>query len=169
VSGNKVLVAGVGNIFLGDDGFGVEVAQRLAGQPMPAGVKVTDFGIRGMHLAYELLDGYDAVVLVDAVGNGDPPGTLTVLEPEYDAEMSSDEGRVGVLNAHGMEPAAVLGLLSSLGGEVGRVVVVGCEAGTFEEQIGLSPAVEGAVDQAVQIVKELVAEMATQGKENATS
>jgi hydrogenase maturation protease len=169
VSGPKVLVAGVGNIFLGDDGFGVEVAQRLAGEPMPEGVKVSDFGIRGIHLAYELLDGYDAVVLIDAVGHGDPPGTLSVLEHEFDADATADEGRVGVLNAHGMEPDAVLGLLSSLGGEVGRVVVVGCEAETLDEQIGLSPPVQGAIEEAVRTVKDLVAEMAAQRKEEVSS
>ena len=82
MSAPRVLVAGIGNIFFGDDAFGVEVAQRLAGRPMPEGVKVVDFGIRGVHLAYELLDGYDALVLVDALPMGEPPGTVAVIEPE---------------------------------------------------------------------------------------
>ena len=163
----KVLVAGVGNIFLGDDGFGSEVARRLAAQPLPAGVKVEDYGIRGVHLAYELLDGYDGVVLVDAVGNGDPPGTITVFEPELDRDAVPDKSGVGVMNAHGMQPDAVLNMLASLGGEIGRVVVVGCEAETFDERIGLSPAVERMVDDAVAVAREMALEMVGSSEEEA--
>ena len=113
-----VLVAGVGNIFLRDDGFGVEVASRLATRPMPEGVRVVDFGIRGLHLAYELLDGYDALVLVDAMPMGEPPGTVAVVEPDIDVTGSD----VVAVDAHGMDPATVLATLSGLGGSVGRVL-----------------------------------------------
>jgi hydrogenase maturation protease len=146
----RVLVAGIGNIFLSDDGFGVEVANRLAGLPVPEGVKVADFGIRGVHLAYELLDGYDAVILVDALPTGDPPGTVCVFEPE------TDDDRPGVLDAHGLDPAAVLSMLSKLGGQVGRTLVVGCQPATLDEGIGLSEPVAAAVDEAVHAVMMLL-------------
>ena len=112
-----MLVAGIGNIFLGDDGFGVEVAQRLADRPMPEGVQVADFGIRGVHLAYELLDGYDALVLVDAVPMGEPPGTVAVIEPELDAVVHDETAPADRRPQHepgrGARPAAGLGDASS--------------------------------------------------------
>src|ERR1700687_6162065 len=119
----KVLVAGVGNIFLSDDGFGVEVARRLSSVALPEGVKVVDFGIRGIHLAYELLDGYETAILVDAARRGGQPGTLYVIEPPLDP---GNEQSAALLNAHGMQPDAVLGLLGVLGGHVQHVIVVGC-------------------------------------------
>ena len=146
----RVLVAGIGNIFLADDGFGVEVATRLLQQPMPDGVKVEDFGIRGVHLAYELLSGYELVVLVDAMPSGDPPGTLTVLE----ADAAEAQGTP--MDAHSMNPMAVLSMVADLGGEVGRVLIVGCQPAEIEERIGLSEVVAGTVDQAVRMVLELV-------------
>ena len=152
----RVLVAGIGNIFLGDDGFGSEVARRLAGEPFPEGVRVTDFGIRGLHLAYDLLDGYDTAILIDAAPRGGAPGTIYVIEPDLPAEPSPGGS---ILDAHGMEPVAVLGLLSTLGGSVGRVLVVGCEPATVEEGIGLSEPVARAVDEAARVVRELVAEI----------
>ena len=153
----RVLVAGIGNIFLGDDGFGVEVVRRVANEPFPEGVRVVDFGIRGLHLAYELLDGYDTAILVDAAPRGGTPGTVYVIEPE----LAGDETPAGgsLLDAHGMEPVAVLGLLATLGGSVRRVLVVGCEPATIEEGIGLSEPVALAVDEAVRVVRELVAEI----------
>ena len=163
MSHKRILVAGVGNIFLGDDGFGVEVAKRLAGEAMPAGVRVADFGIRGVHLAYELLDGYDATILVDAAPRGDRPGTVYVIEVDVDdpgaAIPSQAVGEAGALvDAHGMEPAAVFGLLRALGGgaRAGRVLVVGCEPAEVTDRMGLSEPVAGAVDQAVRVVRELV-------------
>jgi hydrogenase maturation protease len=146
----RVLVAGIGNIFLSDDGFGVEVANRLAEVSVPDGVKVADFGIRGVHLAYELLDGYDSVILIDAVPTGDPPGTVCVFQPELDGEGP------GVLDAHGLDPAAVLSMLGDLGGQVGRILVVGCQPATVEEGIGLSEPVAAAVGEAVEMVLTLV-------------
>ncbi len=146
----KVLVAGVGNIFNGDDGFGVAVAQRLAGVELPAGVIVRDIGIRGVHLAYELLDGYDALVLVDALAGDEEPGTLTVLEVDrFDATGA-------VMDAHSMDPRAVLTMLEDLGGSVGRVLVVGCQTADVDERLGLSRPVEAAVEGAVRLVHEMV-------------
>ncbi|HZQ85242.1 MAG TPA: hydrogenase maturation protease [Acidimicrobiales bacterium] len=151
----KVLVAGIGNIFLGDDGFGVEVAQRLAAVALPDHVKVVDFGIRSLHLAYELLDGYGALILVDTIGLGDePPGTVVLVEPEIDWDAAVP------FDAHTMNPDTVLASLRELGGDVGRLLLVGCQPATLEEGIGLSAPVAAAVDEAVRVVQELVGERA---------
>ncbi len=157
----KVLVAGVGNIFLSDDGFGVEVARRLSTQVMPQGVKVVDFGIRGVHLAYELLDGYDTAILVDAVPRGGEPGTVYVIEPRVD---TSQDQAAALLNAHGMQPDAVLALLEVLGGRVEQIFVVGCEPGNVDEGMGLSEPVERAVDEAVRVVHGIVAQKEGSGR-----
>jgi hydrogenase maturation protease len=158
MSGPRVLVAGVGNIFLGDDAFGVEVAQRLARRPLPEGVRVVDFGIRGLDLTYALLDGYEAVVLVDAAPRGGRPGTLYVLEPEVAA--SSDPADAGLLaQTHDLDPARVLRVAAALGGRVGRLLVVGCEpAPPDEEEMvpEMSAPVRAAVDEAVPFIESLV-------------
>ncbi len=157
----KVLVAGIGNTFLSDDGFGVEVIARLRDRELPEGVEVVDTGIRGMHLAYQLLDGYDVLVLVDAVARGSDPGTLYILEHDLDSPRESG----AALDAHGMDPAAVLDLLDGLATAmgldrpVGRVLVVGCEPDRLEEGMGLSPAVAAAVAPAVDTVIELVTQL----------
>jgi hydrogenase maturation protease len=157
---SRVLVAGVGNVFFGDDGFGVAVAQRLATRALPPGVSVADIGIRGVHLAFELLDGYDLVVLVDAMPMGEPPGTLSVLEARADdAPVAPD--------AHGLDPRTVLALLGSLGGSVGRILVVGCEPATVAPGMGLSAPVAAAVDTAVDLVERLVVAVAVQAGEEA--
>jgi hydrogenase maturation protease len=156
----RVLVAGVGNIFLGDDGFGVEVARRLQAAELPEGVRVADFGIRGVHLAYELLDGYQTAILVDATPRGGEPGTVYVIEPEPPTGASGHT----LLDAHGMEPDAVLSMLEVLGGSDAKVLIVGCEPADVQERIGLSPRVAGAVDEAVAVVRELV-EKETAGHE----
>lgn len=148
---SRVLVAGVGNIFLGDDGFGVEVVRRLASDPPPGG-RVVDFGIRGIQLAYELLDGYDAFVLVDALARGGAPGTLYVLEPKMPEEMPAS-----LLDAHGLDPASVLSMMRMLGGRVERAIVVGCEPASIDEGIGLSAPVEAAVEEALNVVRTVVA------------
>jgi hydrogenase maturation protease len=155
----NVLVAGIGNIFLGDDGFGVEVANRLASLPQPEGVVVADFGIRGVHLAYELLGGYDALVLIDAVSLGDEPGTIAVIEPEVADLVASDDDIAPTMDAHSMNPAVVLGMLAGLGGEVGRVLIVGCQPEILDEGIGLSAPVTAAIDRAITAVTELVTEL----------
>jgi hydrogenase maturation protease len=146
----RVLIAGIGNIFLGDDGFGVEVARRLLPHPLPPGTKLMDIGIRGLHLAYELLDGYDLLVLVDALQVDEEPGTVVLFEPD------PDDVAEGSVDAHGMDPHTVLTLLANLGGKVGRVLVVGCRPADLGEQIGLSAPVEAAVDEAVRTVLRLV-------------
>jgi hydrogenase maturation protease len=152
----RVLVAGIGNVFLADDGFGVEVAARLAEVELPAGVHVEDFGIRGLDLAYALA-GYDLAILVDAVPRGAPPGTLSVIEPE------ALDGDVGI-DAHGMDPVKVLGLARALGEPLPEILVLGCEpavrmTGEEDEVVAaLSAPVRGAVDEAVRMVQALIEE-----------
>ena len=149
----KVLVAGIGNIFLGDDAFGVEVVKHIDRSRLPEGVSVEDFGIRGVHLAYQLLDGYDALVLIDAMPFGEPPGTVATFRPDIE---SIDPTSV---DAHSMSPAVVLGLLAGLGGHVPQVVVVGCEPLTVDEGLGLSEPVTSAVAPAVEAVHRVVADI----------
>jgi hydrogenase maturation protease len=158
----KVLIAGVGNIFLGDDGFGPEVAARLARGPLPAGVRAEDFGIRGLHLAYELLGGYDALILVDAAARGEEPGTVSLIEPDLGAIPAAAPDDGPPVDAHGMSPDAVFALLKRLGGTVSRSWVIGCEPASLEEGIGLSPPVAAAVGGAVQMARELAAELTTE-------
>ena len=172
----RTLIACLGNIFLSDDGFGVEVARRLARQELPDGVRVTDYGIRGMHLAYDLAEGFDNTILVDATQRGGEPGTMYLIEPEQtpkqdpeqnpehdpaqdvDRDQASLLAGMSLLNAHGMQPDVVLSLAGTLGGKAGRVLVVGCEPATLEEGIGLSAPVIAAVDEAVRMVTRLVTE-----------
>lgn len=147
----RILVAGIGNLFVGDDGFGVEVARRLAESP-PEGAVVEDFGIRGLHLAFSLLDGWDLLIAVDAMPRGQPPGTLFVLDP------ATEPGPAVGPDAHGMQLPAVFALLRGLGGTLPKVRVVGCEPANLDDGIGLSEPVAGAVDGAVELVRRLVAE-----------
>ena len=150
----RVLVAGIGNIFLGDDGFGSEVARRLiADRSLPEYARVVDYGIRGMHLAYDLLEGYDALVIVDTLPGDKRPGELTVLE------VGADDLGEGAFDAHGMDPVAVLASLGSLGGELPRTMVVGCQPLDVGDGIGLTAPVSQAVDAAVTVVVRLVAEL----------
>jgi hydrogenase maturation protease len=156
----RVLIAGVGNIFLGDDAFGVEVAQRLARRPLPEDVRVVDFGIRGLDLAYTLLEPYEAVVLVDATPRGGAPGTLYVLEPEVGAP---DESGGTLVEAHALDPVKVLRLAAALGGPAQRLLLVGCEpepaADAEDMSMGLSAPVQAAVDEAVTLIESLVAKV----------
>jgi hydrogenase maturation protease len=163
----RTLVACLGNIFLSDDGFGVEVARRLTRHQLPDGVRVTDYSIRGMHLAYDLAEGFDSTILVDATQRGGEPGTVYLIEPDLATDGTSpdpdpDDGtaamlaRMSLLNAHGMQPDLVLSLAGTLGAEAGRVLVVGCEPASLEEGIGLSAPVAAAVDDAVGMVTKLV-------------
>jgi hydrogenase maturation protease len=154
----RTLVACLGNIFLSDDGFGVEVARRLARYELPGGVRVTDYGIRGMHLAYDLAEGFDQTILVDSTQRGGAPGTVYLIEPEPAADPAPDAMPAGMslLNAHGMQPDLVLSLAGTLGADAGRVLVVGCEPTTLEEGMGLSAPVAAAVDDAVRMVARLV-------------
>ena len=155
----RVLIAGVGNIFLGDDGFGVEVVKRLAGREMPEGVEVKDFGIRGMDLAYALQDDYELVVLVDATPRGEEPGTVYLIEPEI------EEDREVTLDTHGMDPVKVIKLSRALGARPTRILVVGCEPQVIltgedydDMLMELSGPVHAAVDEAVKLVESLVEE-----------
>lgn len=161
----RILVAGIGNIFLGDDAFGVEVAQRLLRRRLPDGVRVIDFGIRGFDLAFALQDDYQAVILVDALPRGETPGTLTVLEPDLAewAELGEGDDPEAALETHAMDPVKVLRLARTMGGLPGtakRVLVVGCEPEVYGEDehgnIGLSTPVEAAVGEAITMVEALV-------------
>jgi hydrogenase maturation protease len=156
----KILVAGIGNIFLGDDGFGVEVIERLQQHPLPSEVKVVDFGIRGFDLAYALLEDYETAILIDACPRGDAPGTLYVVEPDIEW-LAPTEASQPLFDAHGMNPMNVLRLAKSLGpsGLKKRILILGCEPLTFgpeEGQLGLSDEVSGAVDGAVTLLKSLL-------------
>jgi hydrogenase maturation protease len=155
--GGRILVAGIGNIFLGDDAFGVEVARRLRDAVLPPGVDVSDYGIRGMHLAYDLLDSrHDVLVLVDALPLDEPPGTLAVIQVDLDDPgwmlRPADALEAPAADAHGMDPESVLRLLRSLGGMVDRVLVVGCRPAVLDECMGLSAPVAAAIDEAVRMV-----------------
>jgi hydrogenase maturation protease len=154
----RILVAGIGNVFLGDDGFGVELATRLARRDLPPGVQVADFGIRGMDLVYALQDDPDAVIFLDAAPRGEAPGTLSVIEPDL------DEGEVAI-DTHGMDPLKVLGLARRLGAAPGRVLVVACEpetrlTGDQDEVVAqLSAPVAAALEDGVALVESLLAEL----------
>jgi hydrogenase maturation protease len=147
----RILVAGVGNVFFGDDGFGPAVAQRLREAQLPAGVEVREFGIRGIHLAYELLDGPDLLVVADAVSRGGEPGTLYVLEPELDGEAAPAD-------AHGMDLRSVFAAVAAMGGRLPRIRIVGCEPASVEPGMELSAKVANAVDAAARLVREIVEE-----------
>ena len=152
----RTLVAGVGNVFLRDDAFGVEVVRLLAGRPPQPGVKIKDFGIRGVHLVYELLDGYDLFVLIDAAPRGEAPGTVTVLEVEL---PSPEELPQPVIDAHSLTPDAIFGLLASLGGHPGRNIVVAGEPADVDAGMGLTEAVQAALPHAVRAVEDILAEV----------
>ncbi len=153
----RVLVAGIGNVFLGDDAFGVEVAERLQAQEVPESVRVADFGIRGVHLAYELLENYELAILVDAAPRGGTPGNLYVIEPEVGASRhASDEPPAPLMDAHSMDPGAVLSMLESLGGSDVRMLVLGCEPADVSERMGLSEPVAAAVERAIPMILELI-------------
>ena len=195
----RMLIAGVGNIFLGDDGFGPEVAKRLAAVSLPGWVRVADYGISGMHLAYDLADGYHTAILIDAAPHGEKPGTVTVLAPapppraalapapphpalapappphpalapappphpalDVASELRPDAEALGasrLFDAHGMQPDVVLGVLDMLGAaRPARILVVGCEPASVDYGMELSEPVAKAVDEAVQVVLDLVAE-----------
>ena len=153
-----ILVAGIGNIFLGDDAFGVEVVRRLAGMQLPESVRVADFGIRGFDLAYALQDGYETTILLDACPHGEAPGTLYVIEPELKALDDPDDPQA-VVEAHAMNPMNVLRMARAMNIEIKNVLLVGCEPETLggeEGQMGLSAAVEAAVDHAVKLVESII-------------
>lgn len=159
----RVLIAGIGNIFQGDDAFGVEVAQRLARRPLPDGVEAVDFGTRGYDLAFAVMEPRDVTILVDAVPRGGAPGTLYVIEPDL---TRLDEP--ADVSAHAMNPLNVFRLVRAMGGTWSRVLLLGCEPGDLgsedEGKMGLSDAVATAVDEAIVLAESLVSDLVA-GKE----
>jgi hydrogenase maturation protease len=160
----NILIACIGNIFLGDDAFGVEVFRRLAERTFPEGVRIADFGIRGLDLTYALLEDWDMVILVDAAPRGHDPGTLYVIEPAPDAaadpQSETPMQALPLIDAHGMDPMKVLRAVAAMGGNLKRLLVVGCEPAPLdsdeEMQMGLSPQVEMAVPEAVELIESLI-------------
>jgi hydrogenase maturation protease len=155
----KILVAGIGNIFFGDDAFGCEVASQLMRRSLPEGVRVIDFGIRSYDLAYAIMDGYDATILVDATPQGGDPGTIYLIEPDL---KKLDELPDEAVNAHSMNPVRVLQLVRSLGGTPGWLRVVGCEPAVLEAEegaLGLSEKVQAAVAPAIKMIESLIREV----------
>jgi hydrogenase maturation protease len=154
-----ILVAGIGNIFLGDDGFGSEVARRISERARIPNARVIDFGIRGVDLLYALVDGYEATIIIDALPRGEEPGTLYVIEPDV-VDLNDDSAAI---EPHAMGPLRILGLARSMGATLSNVRIVGCEPETFgppdEGQMGLSTRVSAAVEQAVVVVEGLITEM----------
>jgi hydrogenase maturation protease len=163
-----ILIAGIGNIFLGDDAFGVEVVRSLSRRTLPGKVLVKDFGIRGFDLAYTLLDPWHTVILVDALPRNEAPGTLFVLEP--DLTGLGDPGSAGMeLNPHGMDPMRVLNLAAAIGPIAPQILVVGCEPRDFgdelEGRMGLSPQVQAVVEEASNMIEELVGRILAESKD----
>jgi hydrogenase maturation protease len=153
---NKILVAGVGNIFMGDDAFGSEVARRLMDERLPAEVQVTDFGIRSYDLAYALMDGYDVTILIDATSQKQPPGTVYLIQPDL-SQLDQLDGMMA--DAHSMNPVNVLRMLRTLGNSPGKLYLIGCEPAILDVEdgrMGLSEAVEAAIPQAIELIKSLV-------------
>lgn len=148
----RILVAGIGNVFLRDDGFGVAVAQRLATERLPEGTRVEDFGIRGVHLAFQLLETPDLLVIVDAMSRSAAPGTLWIIDPETAPELVAR----GSPDAHAMDPCAVLASVRRMGGTLPTTRIVGCEPATVEEGLGLSDPVERAIVPAIALIRRLI-------------
>jgi len=159
----RILLACIGNIFLGDDGFGVEVARRLAFQPLPPDVTVKDFGIRGFDLAYALMEPYELTILVDACARGGVPGTIYLIEPDPVSPMVNDDESHPGLELHGMNPMNVRRMVKSLGGTPGRMLIVGCEPAQLgsehDGQFGLSEPVKAAVEEAIPLIESLVSKV----------
>lgn len=162
MTGGRILIAGVGNIFLGDDGFGVEVAQRLMARKLPDSVQVIDFGIRGFDLAYALMDDHEATILVDATPRGGAPGTLYKIEGDLNELERLTEQQMSV-ETHGMNPTRVFGMVKAMGGAPKRLFIVGCEPATLEAdeegRIGLSEAVSASVNEAITMIDSLIEEI----------
>ena len=167
MSGPRILIACIGNIFLGDDGFGCAVAKDLAARKLPDEVRLVDFGIRGFDLAYALLDGYEVTILVDATPRGGEPGTLYTIEPDL-SELDEVDAQAMMVETHGMNPMKVLCMVKTMGGTFKRILLVGCEPETLggeAGQLGLSAPVEAAVGAAVGVVESLVAEILNANQE----
>ncbi len=164
MSATRILVAGIGNIFLGDDAFGVEVVQRMLRRVQADEVRVFDFGIRGLDLVYALLDGYETVILIDAAPRGGNPGDLYVLEipAPADAASAASDAAPPMIETHDLNPESVLRLAAWMGSAVQRMFLVGCEPTPLDEgrdAPGLSPPVQAALPQALELVDRLVADV----------
>ncbi len=158
----QVLIAGIGNAWQRDDGFGSEVARRLEGRELPDGIAVIDFGTGGLDLAYQVMYGYDGLLMIDVSRQGGSPGTLYVMEVDEDEVPGGSVEDGEVLNPHAMDPETVLRFIKITGGWPGKVVIVACEPETVEEMgVGLTPVVEEAVDRAVELVLETAKELLT--------
>ncbi len=169
----RILVAGIGNIFLGDDAFGCEVARRLLEEnKLPETARVVDFGIRGFDLAYALMDGYDATIFVDATPRGGAPGTIYVIEPDLD-ELEKIDRQTAAIDTHNMNPMKVLAMVKTMGGTFNKIILVGCEPFfTGEEDIGfmgLSEPVAAAIEKAVEVVESVVAKITAENLEHASA
>ncbi|CAN5240046.1 hydrogenase maturation protease [soil metagenome] len=165
----SILIAGIGNIFLGDDAFGSEVARRLMTRKLPDAARVVDFGIRGLDLAYALLDGVETTIFVDATPRGGEIGTLYTIEPDL-SELENLNAAEMQIEPHGMNPLKVLAMVKSMGGEFGQILLVGCEPeplGADEEKMGLSEAVALAVDEAVKIIESLIVKILEENRQSA--
>ena len=168
----RILVAGIGNIFHGDDAFGVEVIWRLSGGPMSSKAHIVDFGIRSFDLAFALIDGYDVTILVDAVRQGGSPGTLYLIEPDLE-NLDDPNGQPAEMDAHSMNPVRVLQMAKRMGARFGQILILGCEPETFgpegEGQMSLTPIVEQAVEPAAARIRELISEVLTREPVNVTA
>ena len=167
----RILVACIGNIFLGDDGFGCEVAKVLQSRELPENVRLFDYGIRGYDLAYTLLDSYDVTIFVDAAPCGDAPGTLYVIEPDV-SEFENEEENPAMLDAHTMNPMHVLRMAFQMGAKFNKLLLVGCEPETLggeEGLMGLSEPVQAAVGEAAKIVESLIAKIMAESQKHASA
>ena len=167
----RILIAGIGNIFLGDDGFGVEVARVLSNLGLPSEIRVADFGIRGLDLAYALQDGYDATILIDAFPHGEAPGTVYVVEPDL-TDPDATSRQANFIEPHVMNPVNVLRMATAMNARLKRVLLVGCEPASLggdEGAIGLSAPVNAAVSEAANVIANLVDRLLKEMQEKPTN
>jgi hydrogenase maturation protease len=160
----RVMIAGVGNMFMKDDGFGGAVIKKILYKKFPEGVEVKDFGTGGLKLAYDLMKGYDGLILIDASARGEKPGTLYVIEPKED-DINPDLEKGGPIDPHGADPATVLRFVKSIGSWPAKVLIVACEPETVEDfEIGLSGPVSAAIDNAAEMVENIIKEIYSETK-----
>ena len=159
ITRKRVMIAGVGNMFMKDDGFGGAVVKKILNKKFPEGVEVKDFGTGGLKLAYDLMKGYDGLILLDASARGEKPGTLYVIEPNED-DINPDLEQGGPIDPHGADPATVLRFVKSIGSWPAKVLIVACEPETIDDfEIGLSEPVNAAIDKAVEMVEDIIKEI----------
>jgi hydrogenase maturation protease len=160
----RVMIAGVGNMFLKDDGFGSAVVKKMLDKKFPEGVEVKDFGTGGLKLAYDLMKGYDGLILLDASSRGEKPGTLYVIKPDEN-DISPDLEQGGPIDPHGADPVTVLRFVKSIGSWPAKVLIVACEPENVEDyEIGLSQSVSAAIDKAIEMVEDIIKEIYSETK-----